>query len=98
MLRKQTSLRKSLLINVLLVMVIQLILAGFIFQLNDHPELWLSAILLIGNAMIILAVIIGLNPIQDILQALDVGVSSFNDKDFSITIDNQQYSEYRHLQ
>ncbi len=94
MLRKQTSLRKSLLINVLLVMVIQLILAGFIFQLNDHPELWLSAILLIGNAMIILAVIIGLNPIQDILQALDVGVSSFNDKDFSITIDNQQYSEF----
>lgn len=92
--RKQTSLRKNLLNNVLLVMVVQVILVGFVFQLNEQPKLWLWAILLIGNTMIILAVISALNPIKDILQALDIGVNSFNDKDFSITIDNQQYSEF----
>jgi two-component system nitrogen regulation sensor histidine kinase NtrY len=92
--RKQTSLRKSLLRNVLLLMIIQLILVGFVFQLNDQPSLWLATTLFIGNAMIILAIINALNPIRDILQALDIGVDSFNDKDFSITIDNQQYSEF----
>ncbi|MGK0305197.1 MAG: two-component system nitrogen regulation sensor histidine kinase NtrY [Gammaproteobacteria bacterium] len=92
--RKQTSLRKNLLSNVLLVMVVQVILVGFVFQLNEQPKLWLWSILLIGNTMIILAVISALNPIKDILQALDIGVNSFNDKDFSITIDNQQYSEF----
>ena len=80
--KKQTSLRKSLLSNVLLVIVIQLILVGFVFQLIDQPTLWIWGILLIGNAMIILAVISALNPIKDVLQALDIGVNSFNDKDF----------------
>ena len=94
MLRKATSFRKSLLINVLIVMVIQLISAGFVFQLNAQPNLWLLAILLGGNVMIIVAIINGLNPIKAVLQALNIGVSSFNDKDFSITIDNQQYSEF----
>jgi two-component system nitrogen regulation sensor histidine kinase NtrY len=93
--KKQTSLRKNLLSNVLLVMVIQLILLGFVFQLNEQTKLWLWTIFLLGNAMIILAVINTLNPIKDVLQALDIGVSAFNDKDFSITIDNQQYSEFR---
>lgn len=92
--KKQTSLRKSLLSNVLLVIVIQLIFVGFVFQLIDQPTLWIWGIVLIGNAMIILAVISALNPIKDVLQALDIGVNSFNDKDFSITIDNQQYSEF----
>jgi two-component system nitrogen regulation sensor histidine kinase NtrY len=94
MLRKATSFRKNLLINVLLVMIIQLILAGFFFQLNAQPDLWLLAVLLGGNALIILVIINGLNPIKDVLQALNIGVSSFDDKDFSITIDNQQYSEF----
>tara|TARA_B110000238_G_C16107479_1_gene431164 strand:+ start:203 stop:1462 length:1260 start_codon:yes stop_codon:yes gene_type:complete len=75
-------------------MVIQLILVGFVFQLIDQPTGWIWAILLIGNAMLILAVISALNPIKEVLQALDIGVNSFNDKDFSITIDNQQYSEF----
>jgi two-component system nitrogen regulation sensor histidine kinase NtrY len=92
--RKQTSLRKNLLSNVLLAMVIQLILTGFVFQLIAQPTVWIWIILLGGNAMIILAVISTLNPIKDVLQALDIGVNSFNDKDFSITIDNQQYSEF----
>jgi nitrogen fixation/metabolism regulation signal transduction histidine kinase len=92
--RKQTSLRKNVLSNVLLVMAIQLILLGFAFQLIDQPTGWIWAILLIGNAMLILAVISALNPIKEVLQALDIGVNSFNDKDFSITIDNQQYSEF----
>ncbi|MFT4747084.1 MAG: two-component system nitrogen regulation sensor histidine kinase NtrY [Congregibacter sp.] len=94
MLRKATSFRKNLLINVLLVMIIQLILAGFFFQLNAQPDLWLLAVLLGGNALIIVVIISGLNPIKDVLQALNIGVSSFDDKDFSITIDNQQYSEF----
>lgn len=92
--RKQTSLRKNLLSNVLLVMAIQLISVGFILQLHDQPERWLWAILFIGNAMIILAVSSALTPLKEVLQALDIGVNSFNDKDFSITIDNQQYSEF----
>jgi two-component system nitrogen regulation sensor histidine kinase NtrY len=92
--KKQTSLRKNLLCNVLLVMVIQLILVGFVFQLIEQPTGWIWTILLIGNAMLILAVISALDPIKDVLQALDIGVNSFNDKDFSITIDNQQYSEF----
>lgn len=92
--KKQTSLRKNLLSNVLLVMIIQLILVAFVFQLNEQPSLWICGILLIGNTMIIVAVISALNPIKDVLQALDIGVNSFNDKDFSITIDNQQYSEF----
>ncbi len=41
-----------------------------------------------------MVIINGLNPIKDVLQALNIGVSSFDDKDFSITIDNQQYSEF----
>ena len=92
--RKQTSLRKNLISNLLLVMVIQLILLGLVFQLDEQPTFWLWAIFLIGNAMMILAVIFALNPLKDVLQALDIGVDSFNDKDFSITIDNQQYSEF----
>jgi nitrogen fixation/metabolism regulation signal transduction histidine kinase len=92
--KKQTSLRKSLISNVLLVIVIQLILIGFTFQLSDQPYLWLWGILIVSNVVILLAVISSLSPIKDLLEALDIGINSFNDKDFSITIDNQQYSEF----
>ena len=71
-----------------------MILTGFVIQLTDQPSLWICGSLIVGNALIILAVVSALNPIKDVLQALDIGVNSFKDKDFSITIDNQQYSEF----
>jgi nitrogen fixation/metabolism regulation signal transduction histidine kinase len=95
--KKQTSLRKNLLSNVLLVIVIQLILVGFVLQLTDQPSVWIWGIVIISNGAIILAVINSLSPIKDLLEALDIGINSFNDKDFSITIDNQQYSEFSQI-
>lgn len=89
-----TSLRKNLLSNVLLVVVLQLILIGFVLQLTDHPNPWIWGIVITSNVAIILAVSNALSPIKNLLEALDIGINSFNDKDFSITIDNQQYSEF----
>lgn len=92
--KQPTSLRKNLLSNVLLVMVIQLILMGFVYQITDQPNLWIWGIVILSSGAIILAVSNSLSPIKNLLEALDIGINSFNDKDFSITIDNQQYSEF----
>ncbi|MBU3005480.1 sensor histidine kinase [Paraglaciecola arctica] len=92
--KKHTSLRKHLVSNVLLVMVIQLILLVFVWQTMSNPNLWISGLLIIGNAVILWVVVNALKPISEVLHALDIGVNSFNDKDFSITIEKQQYTEF----
>jgi nitrogen fixation/metabolism regulation signal transduction histidine kinase len=96
-LKSNNSLKRTLITNIILVMVIQLILLAFTAQLSAQLNPWFWLVVIGCNIIIIWAALSAIAPLKNLLQALDVGISSFNDKDFSITIDDQQYAEFRQI-
>ncbi|WP_299082308.1 ATP-binding protein [uncultured Paraglaciecola sp.] len=72
----------------------QLILMSVLIPSDTYLNNWFWVILFSTNVLIIWVVIKALTPIKNVVQALDIGVDSFHDKDFSITIDNHAYSEF----
>ena len=90
----RSSIKLRLVLSLVLLLMVQFIvlLSASYFQFDASTALYaLIPISLIGIALIVKNT---LDPIEQVITALDLGVSSFKDKDFSITLDKHKYAEF----
>ena len=90
----KASLKFKLLSNISLVLLLQTSLFLLITYFDLNLQWSIPLALFISLLFVWLFLSAFLAPIKDLMLALEVGVSAFKDKDFSITIHNDEYQEF----
>lgn len=92
------SIKGTILFITVAVLLLQTLITGTMLHYIEGASVTLLLLIMSCSSMFAIAVLVALlnhffKPIQQLIQALETGVSSFKDRDFSITIYKQRHDE-----